>query len=500
MGKTPLFCTFGVHKQDYTKIDVDPCEYVFIPFYARGRDTFTDDRNPITTDLIDLAVTAPRTSFGISNVITLIARTCIESLLQCRKNSEVLRDLTTTAGKNKVELYWTRKSIYHYAVFDIGVRDNETGQEKAIIDAAFSVLKELRNLQAALKRKYSRQPKPDRGFIVASFYLWPRTGIVSFTVFTENVVKLPLDGIIMLTHLIVDEHEAGLRCAISGVAPYDLPHNPVNILGMELSRVCEGGSREFTLALLNVRSLSAHALDVARDRVLGKVDLLWLTETWNNGTAAGSGCEGAVVRGYDAAACARAVATRRAGGVDVFLKRYLPFSEELRQQRQSSLLVLDRRVCPSEVLMTKVSRAKEWALKTSLAVSVSLCTRVYMPVRKTGINDPCVDHMRRPNTTAAFCTDPVGIYDSPTTIRFGHVTVKSMSRSTPPLVATFESNDTVGYKGPEPAGPSQEPTTEEQNRTSVVSPNVRPMTPPLQCSTRVRMRQGYLRDYVSSIP
>ncbi|KAH7964859.1 hypothetical protein HPB49_001930 [Dermacentor silvarum] len=115
----------------------------------------------------------------------------------------------------------------------------------------------------------------------------------------------------------------------------------------ELSRVCEGGSREFTLALLNVRSLSAHALDVARDPVLGKVDLLCLTDTWNNGTAAGSGCEDAVVRGYDAAACARAVATRRAGGVDVFLKRYLPFSEELRQQRQSSLLVLDRRVCPS---------------------------------------------------------------------------------------------------------------------------------------------------------
>ncbi|XP_037568189.2 uncharacterized protein LOC119449071 [Dermacentor silvarum] len=115
----------------------------------------------------------------------------------------------------------------------------------------------------------------------------------------------------------------------------------------ELSRVCEGGSREFTLALLNVRSLSAHALDVARNPVLGKVDLLCLTETGNNGTAAGSGCEDAVVRGYDAAACARAVATRRAGGVDVFLKRYLPFSEELRQQRQSSLLVLDRRVCPS---------------------------------------------------------------------------------------------------------------------------------------------------------
>ncbi|KAH7958420.1 hypothetical protein HPB49_001408 [Dermacentor silvarum] len=38
----------------------------------------------------------------------------------------------------------------------------------------------------------------------------------------------------------------------------------------------------FTLALLNVRSLRAHALDVARDPVLQEVDVLCLTETWNN--------------------------------------------------------------------------------------------------------------------------------------------------------------------------------------------------------------------------
>ncbi|KAH6934185.1 hypothetical protein HPB50_021487 [Hyalomma asiaticum] len=62
---------------------------------------------------------------------------------------------------------------------------------------------------------------------------------------------------------------------------------------------------------------------------------------WRGGARSGV-CE------YDAAACARAVATRRAGGVDVCVPQgYLPFSEELRQQRQSSLLVLDRHVCPS---------------------------------------------------------------------------------------------------------------------------------------------------------
>lgn len=38
---------------------------------------------------------------------------------------------------------------------------------------------------------------------------------------------------------------------------------------------------EFTLALLNTRSLSAHALDIERDLVLRKVDVLCFTETWN---------------------------------------------------------------------------------------------------------------------------------------------------------------------------------------------------------------------------
>ncbi|KAH7976202.1 hypothetical protein HPB52_009809 [Rhipicephalus sanguineus] len=53
----------------------------------------------------------------------------------------------------------------------------------------------------------------------------------------------------------------------------------------QLRRVCEDGCREFTLALLNVRSLSAHALDVAKDPVLSRVDLLCLTETWNRSSA-----------------------------------------------------------------------------------------------------------------------------------------------------------------------------------------------------------------------
>nr|XP_037273302.1 ATP-dependent DNA helicase PIF1-like [Rhipicephalus microplus] len=40
-------------------------------------------------------------------------------------------------------------------------------------------------------------------------------------------------------------------------------------------------SNEFTIALLNVRSLNAHALDIERDPILTAVDVLCFTETWN---------------------------------------------------------------------------------------------------------------------------------------------------------------------------------------------------------------------------
>ncbi|XP_075539334.1 uncharacterized protein LOC142574041 [Dermacentor variabilis] len=241
-----------------------------------------------------------------------------------------MADITSLAGKNKVELYWTKKKIYHYAVFDIGVMKNETGQEKTIVEAAFNLLREFRNLQQALKTNNPSQTKPDRGFIVASFYLWPGAETTPLKVFTENVVRLPLDAIIILTHLTVDELEAGLPCVITGGAPYDVKQ-VTNILGME-------------------------------------------------------------------------------------------------------------------VVMKNMAKQKQWVTNTTLTVSVSLCTRLYMPVKGTDLEEKCVDHMHRPNTTAAFCNDHLGIYANPETLRLIQRTVKSSSRGRPPLVATFDTNETVSSK------------------------------------------------------
>ncbi|KAG0428276.1 hypothetical protein HPB47_024726, partial [Ixodes persulcatus] len=69
---------------------------------------------------------------------------------------------------------------------------------------------------------------------------------------------------------------------------------------------------EFTLALLNTRSLSAHALDIERDPVLSKVDVLCFTETWN--------AVNVDIAGYATVARTQGFG-RPAGGVEIYVKR-----------------------------------------------------------------------------------------------------------------------------------------------------------------------------------
>ncbi|KAH7960151.1 hypothetical protein HPB49_017426 [Dermacentor silvarum] len=308
MGRAPLFCTFGVHRQDYDKINVDACDYAFIPFYLQGRDTFADDSNPITQKLISRAVASTKTN-----------------------RSAVRQHLNSKAGKDRIRQYWTTKSIYHYAVFDIGVRPNESSHSERIMKEAFDLLKMFRDRQKDLQASDPGQvASPRRGFVVASFYLWPSTQSPALVELSKNLRNFIVDGLIVLTHLTVDEHQAGLPCVITGGAPYEI-NVTTNLLGM-----------------VNV--------------------------------------------------------------------------------------------------MRHIQKQTEWNRKLSMAISVSMCTRVYMPEKHADLDEKCVDHIRRPNSTAAFCNDPHSIYGGPTTVRCGHYTALSTSENTPPLVATFETNETVSEK------------------------------------------------------
>ncbi|KAL3191546.1 hypothetical protein MRX96_059647 [Rhipicephalus microplus] len=296
MGKTPLFCTFGVHKLDYKSINFKPCDYAFIPFYVRGGDTFTDDSNAIIKELINAASTSTRTSFAIS--------------FPNENRSAVIGDISSSAGKAKIKEYWTSKKIYHYAVFDIGVKKSELSEEKMIIGEAFGLLREV------------------------EYVILDVIGNKERTTFASSLScccrKFPLDAVIILTHMTFDEFEAKLPCAISAAAPYKL-------------------------------------LDIVN--------------------------------------------------------------------------ILDMRT-----VMTKMSKQVPWVMRTTLTISTSFCTRVYLAKRFAYLDQECIDSMNHPNGTAAFCNVPSALYDNLTIDRKKQITGRAKSKSNTRLMTTFETNETIYLK------------------------------------------------------
>ncbi|XP_075743995.1 uncharacterized protein LOC142802828 [Rhipicephalus microplus] len=155
-----------------------------------------------------------------------------------------------------------------------------------IIAEAFGVLRAFRRLQEDLEKSNPIQ-QPNRGFLVASYYIWPKADDTPPAVFTENIQKFPLDAVIILTHMTFDEFEAKLPCAITAAAPYKL-------------------------------------LDVVN--------------------------------------------------------------------------ILDMRT-----VMTKMSKQVPWVMRTTLTISTSFCTRVYLAKRFAYLDQECIDYLNRPNGTAAYC-------------------------------------------------------------------------------------------------
>ncbi|KAH6932130.1 hypothetical protein HPB50_003033 [Hyalomma asiaticum] len=321
MGAAPLFCTIGVHMQDYDKMDLEVCDYAFIPYYVRGRDTFVDDSNRITKKLLNKAVASTKTSYAIS--------------VPHANRTAALSDLKSSTGQATISYYWTLKNVFHYGVFDIGVQDHEVGERTKIFKEAFDLLKAFRDEQEKLKVANPSQKRPARGFVVAGFYLWQDTKTPALRTFESSMRTLLVDAVIIVTHLTVDEHQANLECFITGGAPYTITSKNPNLYGM----------------------------------------------------------------------------------VEI---------------------------------MKQVSKQMAWTSDVTLVISVSLCTRVYMPEKTLTpgkeLDIKCVDHLRRPNTTAAFCNDPMSLYSNSDVIKFGHYTGISVSQGTTPLVSTYETNETVSEK------------------------------------------------------
>ncbi|KAH9377091.1 hypothetical protein HPB48_001775 [Haemaphysalis longicornis] len=114
MGKSPVICTLGTHKQAYTKVNLKAiCWFVFIAMYSRSAgDTLLDDSDAALQAYLTVAKGVTRSILEEGHGIHV----------PYRKVSAVDKDLTDPAGMQKLTEYWKANKIYHFAVLDVEFR------------------------------------------------------------------------------------------------------------------------------------------------------------------------------------------------------------------------------------------------------------------------------------------------------------------------------------------------------------------------------------------
>ncbi|XP_065301044.1 uncharacterized protein [Dermacentor albipictus] len=95
--------------------------------------------------------------------------------------------------------------------------------------------------------------------------------------------------------------------------------------------------------------------------------------------------------------------------------------------------------------MEVIGNQTEWNAYPSLAVSVTMCTRLYMIKSSRDLYAPCLDHQQPPNTMSAFCQDPLNVYVN-RTMDEKQFTMISRPEGSDFLLATFESSTTISTK------------------------------------------------------
>ncbi|XP_077534391.1 uncharacterized protein LOC144146303 [Haemaphysalis longicornis] len=373
MGRNPLFCTFGTFQQDLDKVNIDGvCDYVFMPFYVHtNEDTFLNDAHSRTQKMLEKAAGAQNTFYAInvpyrqvhalsadprkathtyhdlnfschcighttsvvSSLVTRAKRICTEinSLWTNRRHQDVLHDLNTTEGAQKLREYWTTNKVYHYGVLDLEVRP-ENYDVRSSVQTAFDVLKAFRNMQRDIENDHSTNPGGQRGFVVLGFRVWPLNMMDLLSEIGTALEEFMVDGVIPRTHISEDEFEAHYpECLITGPAPYEvLPNYQVTLVGMRKT-------------------------------------------------------------------------------------------------------------------MEAVSGMTKWNRIPTLAVSVTMCTRLYMTASLRELYAPCLDHHQPPSTTAEFCKNRFDVY-ADTKVDKDQITMVSRALGSKILLATFEMYMSISKK------------------------------------------------------
>ncbi|KAH6932129.1 hypothetical protein HPB50_003032 [Hyalomma asiaticum] len=222
MERNLVWCTFGTFavNYSYSRINLDPfCDYAFIPFYTRGRDTFLDDSNPIVQMLLGNAQKATRTSYAIH--------------LPHLNISKANQDMDDNAGRAKMVEYWTSKKIYHYAILDLECKPWLNMNIKREVTAVFDMLKKLRKRGEALKKAHPKPPAPDSGLVILGIRIWPMNSMEFLKEVGNNLERFQVDGFVPWTHFTEDEYKANYpSCWITGATPYNNSgDNNTNIWG-----------------------------------------------------------------------------------------------------------------------------------------------------------------------------------------------------------------------------------------------------------------------------
>ncbi|KAH8041221.1 hypothetical protein HPB51_014369 [Rhipicephalus microplus] len=222
MERNLVWCTFGTFATNYShdKMNLDPfCDYAFIPFYTRGRDTLLDDSNPITQQLLGNAQRATRTQYAIH--------------LPHLNISKANQDMDASAGRAKMVEYWTRKNIYHYAVLDLECKPWLRMNIRNEVKAVFDILKKLRRRGDQLKKDHLLQPSAAFGLVILGVRIWPVNSKEFLKEVNDNLQRFPVDGFVPWTHFTEDEYKANYpSCWITGATPYNNSgDNNTNIWG-----------------------------------------------------------------------------------------------------------------------------------------------------------------------------------------------------------------------------------------------------------------------------
>ncbi|KAL3244882.1 hypothetical protein MRX96_018471 [Rhipicephalus microplus] len=207
-----LVCVVGGRTDEYGPMRLDGlCDVALLPFYAlrKGGDTFLNDGDKVTQQLLHKAAKAVRTSYGIH--------------VPFKKLSKVRDDLIRRRAQNKLKKYWANKNIYHYAILDLRIWPNGNASCDEVVGKAFEVLKKFRSIQDNMRHVTSKNntEKQRNAYVILGVHLRVATNKELFEALEHHVRYFPISGLLVRTH--VTHREASTlpsQCSITGPAPY----------------------------------------------------------------------------------------------------------------------------------------------------------------------------------------------------------------------------------------------------------------------------------------